>query len=62
MLLRLSPGFVRPLRHTVHSAADAQRHQHPSYGAAGHRGGKRYDAKRCRVCEVSSLTRSQCSC
>lgn len=39
MLLRLSPAFVRPARQRVHRAPDAQRHQHPSYGAARHRDG-----------------------
>lgn len=57
MLLCLSPAFVRPIGHTVHRAADAQRHQHPGYGAAsGHdSGGKTLPQNEVmrRVCEVS---------
>ena len=36
MLLRLSPAPVRPPGHAVHRAPDAERNQHPGYGAAGH--------------------------
>lgn len=36
MLLRLSPTLVRPFGHAVHRAPDAERNQHPGYGAAGH--------------------------
>lgn len=36
MLLRLSPTLVRPLGHAVHRAPDAECHQHPGYGTAGH--------------------------
>lgn len=36
MLLRLSPAPVRPSGHAVHRAPDAERNQHPGYGAAGH--------------------------
>lgn len=36
MLLRLSPTLVRPFGHAVYGAPDAERNQHPGYGAAGH--------------------------
>lgn len=36
MLLRLSPTLVRPSGHAVHRAPDAERNQHPGYGAPGH--------------------------
>lgn len=38
LLLRLSPAPERPFGHAVHRAPDAERHQHPGYGAAGHTG------------------------